>query len=170
MNSSRLFAVTLTMAATLVLTGCAGSQSGSAYSRSQTRGEMHVRMGVVESVRNVTIEGTQSGVGAGAGAVDGGNDRLRAGAHGLHQVAGHAREIQQLDHRHLGERTDDLVHVTAGAEIAASAGDHNCLHSGVGVNQVAEQVAHLGVGFKRQRVLALRPIESDLAYAVLQRP
>ena len=72
MNSSRLFAVTLTMAATLVLTGCAGSQSGSAYSRSQTRGEMHVRMGVVESVRNVTIEGTQSGVGAGAGAVVGG--------------------------------------------------------------------------------------------------
>lgn len=72
MNNLRLFAVTLAAAATVVLTGCAGSQSGSAYSRSQTRGEMHVRMGVVESVRTVTIEGTQSGVGVVAGGVIGG--------------------------------------------------------------------------------------------------
>ena len=56
----------------LVLAGCAGSQSGSAYSRSQTRGEMNVRMGVVEAVRQVTIEGTQSGVGAVAGGAVGG--------------------------------------------------------------------------------------------------
>ena len=54
------------------LTGCAGSQSGGSYSRSQTRGEMHVRLGVVESVRTVTIEGTQSGVGAVAGGAIGG--------------------------------------------------------------------------------------------------
>jgi outer membrane lipoprotein SlyB len=33
---------------------------------------MHVRMGVIESVRTVMIEGTQSGVGAAAGAVVGG--------------------------------------------------------------------------------------------------
>ena len=72
MNSSRLFAVTVAAATALVLAGCAGSQSGSAYSRSQTRGEMHVRMGIIESVRTVTIEGTQSGVGAGAGAIVGG--------------------------------------------------------------------------------------------------
>ena len=58
--------------ALLALSGCAGSQSGSAYSRSQTRGEMHVRMGVIESVRTVMIEGTQSGVGAVAGGVVGG--------------------------------------------------------------------------------------------------
>jgi outer membrane lipoprotein SlyB len=70
--SCRLVLVAAAAAATLVLTGCAGSQSGSAYSRSQTRGEMTVRMGVVESVRNVTIEGTQSGVGTVAGGVVGG--------------------------------------------------------------------------------------------------
>jgi outer membrane lipoprotein SlyB len=58
--------------ATLLLAACAGSQSGSAYSRSQTRGEMNVRMGVVESVRTVTIEGTQSGVGTVACGVIGG--------------------------------------------------------------------------------------------------
>jgi len=72
MMSYRLIAVALAAVATLALTGCAGSQSGSAYSRSQTRGELHVRMGVVESVRTVTIEGTQSGVGAVAGGVIGG--------------------------------------------------------------------------------------------------
>lgn len=56
----------------LTLAACAGSQSGSSYSRSQTRGEQTVRLGVVESVRTVTIEGTQSGVGTAAGAVVGG--------------------------------------------------------------------------------------------------
>jgi outer membrane lipoprotein SlyB len=72
MNQNRILVVTIMVAATVFLAGCAGSQSGSAYSRSQTRGEMQVRMGVVESVRTVTIEGTQSGVGAGAGAIVGG--------------------------------------------------------------------------------------------------
>lgn len=56
----------------LLLAGCAGSQSGSAYSTSQTRGEMHIRMGVVESVRTVIIEGSRSGVGAVAGGAIGG--------------------------------------------------------------------------------------------------
>lgn len=55
----------------LMLAACA-SQSGSSYERTQTRSEQTVRLGVVESVRSVTIEGTQSGVGAAAGAVVGG--------------------------------------------------------------------------------------------------
>lgn len=64
-------AVTLALAAT-VLGGCASSKSGSAYTRDQTRQEMIVRTGVVESVREVQIEGTKSGVGAASGAVIGG--------------------------------------------------------------------------------------------------
>lgn len=68
MKNYRLLLVTLSI---LMLAACA-SQSGSSYSRSQTRGEQTVRMGVIESVRNVTIEGTQSGVGAVAGAAVGG--------------------------------------------------------------------------------------------------
>ncbi len=72
MNQKRILAVAMMISGTVFLSACAGSQSGSAYSRSQTRGEMQVRMGVVESVRTVTIEGTQSGVGAGAGAIVGG--------------------------------------------------------------------------------------------------
>ena len=70
--SFRMLAVAFAVLTTVTLTGCAGSQSGSAYSRSQTRGEMQVRMGVVESVRQVTIEGAQSGVGTVAGGVVGG--------------------------------------------------------------------------------------------------
>ena len=53
--------------------GCASRPtSGSVYSPSQTQREQTVRMAVVESVRNVTIEPERSGVGAAAGGVVGG--------------------------------------------------------------------------------------------------
>ena len=56
-----------------VITGCAAPGLGSGtYSREQARREQTVRMGVVESVREVKLEGTRSGIGAGAGAVTGG--------------------------------------------------------------------------------------------------
>ncbi|MEY2632250.1 MAG: hypothetical protein RIR00_904 [Pseudomonadota bacterium] len=58
--------------AVLTLAGCASSRSGDVYSREQTRREMSVRMGVIESVREVQMEGTKSGVGSTAGAVVGG--------------------------------------------------------------------------------------------------
>ena len=55
-----------------VLTGCAPGLGGGTYSREQARREQTVRMGVVESVRDVKLEGTRSGVGPAAGAVAGG--------------------------------------------------------------------------------------------------
>lgn len=67
----QLAAIALALAAAM-LGGCASSKSGSAYTRDQTRQEMIVRTGVVESVREVQIEGTKSGVGAASGAVIGG--------------------------------------------------------------------------------------------------
>jgi outer membrane lipoprotein SlyB len=58
---------------TAVLAGCAApGLGGGNYSREQARREQTVRMGVVESVREVKIEGTRSGIGPGAGAVAGG--------------------------------------------------------------------------------------------------
>ncbi|MFA7386955.1 MAG: glycine zipper 2TM domain-containing protein [Thiohalobacteraceae bacterium] len=54
------------------LGGCAASQSGGAYSRAQARQVQEVEMGVVESVRQVQIEGTKTPIGSGAGAVVGG--------------------------------------------------------------------------------------------------
>ena len=60
-------------AATTVITGCAAPGLGSgSYSREQARREQTVRMGYVESVREVSLEGTRTGLGAGAGAVAGG--------------------------------------------------------------------------------------------------
>lgn len=58
--------------AAILLAGCATSRSGSVYSRGEALREQTVRLGVVESVRHVTIEGTRSGVGAVAGGAVGG--------------------------------------------------------------------------------------------------
>ena len=56
-----------------LLSGCAGgSSSGSVYTPGQAQREQTVRMGVVEGVRQVTIERAPSGVGAVAGGVIGG--------------------------------------------------------------------------------------------------
>jgi len=55
------------------VTGCATpGLGGGDYSRGQTRGEQSVRLGVVEQVRQVKIDGTRTGTGAAAGAVLGG--------------------------------------------------------------------------------------------------
>ena len=67
---SRWLALAITVG---VLSGCAGgSSSGSVYTPSQAQREQTVRMGVVEGVRQVTIERAPSGVGAVAGGVIGG--------------------------------------------------------------------------------------------------
>jgi outer membrane lipoprotein SlyB len=56
----------------LVLSGCATSRSGDVYSRDQALREQTVRLATVQSVREVTIEGTRSGIGGAAGGVVGG--------------------------------------------------------------------------------------------------
>ena len=60
------------LAALLVLGGCQSSLTGDTYSRSEARAVQTVRMGTIESLRPVKIEGTKTPVGAGAGAVIGG--------------------------------------------------------------------------------------------------
>jgi outer membrane lipoprotein SlyB len=60
------------IAASALIAGCASTSSGSVYSGGQARQEQTVRMGVVESVRQVTIEGSKSGVGTIAGGAIGG--------------------------------------------------------------------------------------------------
>lgn len=69
MPAFKLLAILLTA---LILTACASSKSGDVYTRDQARQEMVVRTGVVESVRQVTMEGTKSGAGTFAGAAVGG--------------------------------------------------------------------------------------------------
>ena len=66
------FGVVFALSLATLLSACATSKSGDVYTREQTRQAQTVRMGVVESVRQVQIEGTKSGIGAGTGAVVGG--------------------------------------------------------------------------------------------------
>ncbi len=82
----QLAALTLALVAT-TLAGCASSKSGSAYTRDQTRQELVVRTGIVESVREVQIEGTKSGIGTAAGAVAGGVGGSHVGG-GKGQIVG----------------------------------------------------------------------------------
>ncbi|MBU1282813.1 glycine zipper 2TM domain-containing protein [Pseudomonas sp. NPDC079086] len=55
-----------------LLGGCASSLTGDTYSRDEARTVQTVRMGTIESLRPVKIEGTKTPIGAGAGAVIGG--------------------------------------------------------------------------------------------------
>ena len=65
--------VLLIVTATLSIAGCAVTpNSASVYSARQAQGEQTVRMAVVESVRNVTIDKGASGVGTLGGAALGG--------------------------------------------------------------------------------------------------
>lgn len=70
MNKLKFVGVLLLMATTLG--GCASSMSSGAYTRSQARQVQEVQMGVVDSVRQVQIEGTKTPVGTVAGAAVGG--------------------------------------------------------------------------------------------------
>lgn len=56
----------------LTLGGCASSLKGDVYSREDARTPQIVRMGTIEGLRPVQLEGTKTPIGAGAGAVVGG--------------------------------------------------------------------------------------------------
>lgn len=71
-NTPAIVAATLMTVSLALLGGCASGVGGKDYSRDQTRAVQQVQMGIVESVREVNIEGTKTPIGAGAGAVVGG--------------------------------------------------------------------------------------------------
>ncbi|QHI68182.1 outer membrane lipoprotein [Tichowtungia aerotolerans] len=84
-------------------TGCVSSKSGEVYSRDQARQSMTVRLGTVEFVKEVLVEGSKSGLGAAAGGIAGGvagstigggkGSTLAAlGGAALGALAGHAAE------------------------------------------------------------------------------
>jgi outer membrane lipoprotein SlyB len=73
MISRQWLALASAATASLLLNACyTPSSSGSVYSAGEARNEQTVRMGVVESVRQVTIEGTRGEVGTVAGGAIGG--------------------------------------------------------------------------------------------------
>ena len=69
---NRVLQPAASLTAVALLAGCASDQSGDVYSRDEARQVQTVRTGTITALRPVTIEGTKSPVGAGAGAVVGG--------------------------------------------------------------------------------------------------
>ena len=73
MTRSQAVAALVAISGSVALSGCyTPASSGSVYSAGQARNEQTVRLGVVESVRQVTIEGTPGELGTLAGGVLGG--------------------------------------------------------------------------------------------------
>ena len=68
----RIIQILVATVLTLLLGACASSNSGSVYSRDDARKTQTVRTGIVESVRQVKLEGTKSPIGTVAGAAVGG--------------------------------------------------------------------------------------------------
>ena len=87
------------MLLSLILGACASSNSGGVYSREEARKVQTVRMGVVESVRSVKLEGTKTPIGTVAGAAVGG-------------VAGNS----------IGKGDDNIIGAVIGAVVGGLAG------------------------------------------------
>ena len=69
----RILVTSMTVAALAALAGCAmPGLGGGNYTRAQVRGEQTVRLGIVESVRDVVIDARDTGTGTLAGAAIGG--------------------------------------------------------------------------------------------------
>ena len=126
-----------------VLGGCASSQSGSAYERHQARQEMSVRLGVVESVRQVQLEGTKSPAGTVAGGALGGLAGSNIG-HGRGSTAGAI--VGVVIGAMAGSAVEEQITKKDGLEITVK------LDSGelIAVTQEADEAFHPG---ERVRVL-----------------
>lgn len=74
MNNMMMHMTTLgfVMILTAVLGGCASSLEGDVYTRDEARKSQVVRIGTIEALRPVRIEGTKTRIGSGAGAIVGG--------------------------------------------------------------------------------------------------
>jgi outer membrane lipoprotein SlyB len=71
MRKSGLLIASFTAMA-MALGGCTSNLTGDSYSRDEARTVQTVRLGTIESLRPVKIEGTKTPIGAGAGAIVGG--------------------------------------------------------------------------------------------------
>ena len=81
--------IAVAVVASAVLAGCASpGLGGGNYTRGQTRGEMNVRLGTVETVRDVVIDARESGTGTLTGAALGGVAGSTLGRGNKAEVAG----------------------------------------------------------------------------------
>jgi outer membrane lipoprotein SlyB len=133
------------LAASILLGACAGpSSSGNVYSSYQTMNEQSVRMGTVESVRNVTIANPDSGVGTMSGAALGG---LAGSAAGSGRGEAAMGIVGAVAGGIIGNRVEDQVNHKPGFEITVRL-DNGELRS---VTQLADEAFRPG---ERVRLLS----------------
>lgn len=104
----------------MLLGGCQSSLTGDTYSRAEARQVQTVRMGTIESLRPVKIEGTKTPIGAGAGAVVGGVGGSAIGG-GRGSVV--AAVIGAVAGGLLGAATEEGLTRTQGVEITVREDD-----------------------------------------------
>ncbi|MCO8162294.1 glycine zipper 2TM domain-containing protein [Pseudomonas sp. 21LCFQ02] len=104
----------------LTLGGCTSNLTGDSYSRDEARAVQTVRLGVVQALRPVKIEGTKTPIGAGAGAVVGGVGGSAIGG-GRGSVV--AAVIGAVAGGLLGSMTEEGLTRTQGVEITVREDD-----------------------------------------------
>ena len=119
MRKSNLLTVSV-VALGLTLGGCASNLSGDSYSRDEARKVQTVRLGTVEMLRPVKIEGTKTPIGAGAGAVVGG---VGGSAIGGGRGSAVAAVIGAVAGGLLGAATEEGLTRTQGVEITVREDD-----------------------------------------------
>jgi outer membrane lipoprotein SlyB len=97
-----------------VLAGCASGLGSGDYERKEARRAYEVKMGVVEHVRSVKLEGTDSGVGTAAGGVIGGVAGSTAGS-GKGRVVGSV--LGAVAGGVAGAATEEVITRKTGQEI-----------------------------------------------------
>ncbi|MBA1243822.1 outer membrane lipoprotein [Pseudomonas japonica] len=107
-------------AMTVLLSGCASSLTGDTYSRDEARRVQTVRMGTIESLRPVKIEGTKTPIGTGAGAIVGGVAGSTVGG-GRGSIV--AAVIGAVAGGLLGSATEEGLTRTQGVEITVREDD-----------------------------------------------
>ncbi|CAD5109235.1 outer membrane lipoprotein [Zestomonas carbonaria] len=108
------------LAVGMTLGGCQSSLTGDTYSREEARQVQTVRMGTIQSLRPVKIEGTKTPIGAGAGAVIGGVGGSTIG-HGRGSAV--AAVIGAVAGGLLGAATEEGLTRTQGVEITVREDD-----------------------------------------------
>ncbi|MDG9922812.1 MULTISPECIES: glycine zipper 2TM domain-containing protein [unclassified Pseudomonas] len=119
MRNTKLLTASL-VALTLTLGGCVSNLSGDSYSRDEARKVQTVRLGTIEMLRPVKIEGTKTPIGAGAGAVVGGVGGSAIGG-GRGSVV--AAVIGAVAGGLLGSMTEEGLTRTQGVEITVREDD-----------------------------------------------
>ena len=119
MRNSKLITASL-VALSLTLGGCASSLTGDTYRRDEARKVQTVRMGTIEMLRPVKIEGTKTPIGAGAGAVIGG---VAGSGVGGGRGAAVAAVIGAVAGGLLGAATEEGLTRTQGVEITVREDD-----------------------------------------------